>query len=237
MIEAFVPSAVITPGRRTWRLEPQRGKRQGLLVFLDAELYLQRVGAAQVLRALEDEKRIPPLASIFISSETPAARHSDYVCDAGFTRFLTEDLLPFAGAQDAESVVLIGLSLSELAAAYAVAISHRFRAAICKSPSFWWHEERFISSVPIATPGASSFWVSVGDLETESGISHPPSNPVQHTSQRDSCERASVALRAAGYAVSHRIFHGGHDPVCWRDDLTLALPWAISAWNQPPGRY
>ena len=125
--------------------------------------------------------------------------------------------------------MLIGLSLSGLAAAHATLTTGRFRAAVCQSPSFWWERERFASSLGAASTGAAAFWVSVGDLETESGVSHPPSGLFQGTSQLDSCKRGSAALEAAGYPVSFRVFQGGHDPMCWREDLALALPWATSA--------
>jgi enterochelin esterase-like enzyme len=59
-------------------------------------------------------------------------------------------------------------------------------------------------------------------------VSHPPSGLRQETSQLDSCRRGAEALRAAGHTVSHRIFAGGHDPACWKKDLALALPWALS---------
>jgi enterochelin esterase family protein len=202
-------------------------------VFLDAELYLERVGAAQVVESVMAEGRIPSLKSIFVSSDSPAARHSDYVCDSDYSRFLTEELLPFVLLRDPDAsvpVAIVGLSLSALAAAHAALITRRFQAAICQSPSFWWNGEQLASSIPRAGSGATAFWVSVGDLETESGVSHPPSGLFQGTSQRDSCNRGSIALQAAGYSVSHRVFRGGHDPVCWRDDLALALPWATSAW-------
>jgi iron(III)-enterobactin esterase len=233
MDEEFVRSESRSPGRRIWRLGSSRGVPAGLLLFLDAELYLERVSAAEVVTRLEKEGRIPPVLSVFVSNNGSAARHADYVCDADYARFLVEELLPFVKVRNPEAVsdgvVLVGLSLSGLAAAHAALATDRFKAVVCQSPSFWWDGERFASSLPSAGGRAPAFWVSVGDLETESGISHPPSGLFQGTSQRESCDRGSAALRAAGYMVAHRVFQGGHDPVCWREDLALALPWATSA--------
>jgi enterochelin esterase family protein len=231
MHEDFVPSNSKPPGRRIWISGAEAGA--DLLVFLDAELYLERVEAAQVVRQLEDRGEIPPVTSVFISSNSATSRHSDYVCDWHYSRFLADELVPFILARHsrlrADHVVLIGLSLSGLAAAHAALTTTRFRTAVCQSPSFWWEKEHFASSLPRSGKRAAAFWVSVGELETQSGVSHPPSGMFQATSQRDSCDRGSAALQAAGYTVSHRIFHGGHDPACWRDDLTMALPWATSA--------
>ena len=233
MHEEFVPSNAKPPGRRIWGLDSRAEVPAGLLVFLDAELYLERVEAAQAVRQLEDRGEIPPVASVFVSSNSADSRHTDYVCDVDYSRFLADELLPFILARDSQlrsdQVVLIGLSLSGLAAAHAALTTSQFRAAVCQSPSFWWENERFASSLPNPGKRSTAFWVSVGDLETQSGISHPPSGMFQGTSQRDSCNRGSAALQAAGYTVSHRVFQGGHDPTCWRDDLALALPWAASA--------
>jgi enterochelin esterase family protein len=194
---------------------------------------LERVSAVQVVSRLEAQCRIPPVASVFVSNNGAAARHADYVCDSAFAEFISGELLPCLFAQhpavSSDNAVLIGLSLSGLAAAHAALTSGRFRAAVCQSPSFWWERERFASTLPAARTGAAAFWVSVGDLERESGVTHPPSGLFQGTSQLESCERGSAALEAAGYRVSYRVFQGGHDPVCWRDDLALALPWATSA--------
>lgn len=233
MEEEFVRSDSKPPGRRIWTRRSPVGLPSCLLVFLDAELYLERVGAAHVLKQLEDERRIPPVVSVFVSSHGAAARHCDYVCDSAFAHFLSSDLLPHALAQhptvNADGVVLIGLSLSGLAAAHAALTTSQFRAAVCQSPSLWWAQERLASSLPSPNGIAPAFWVSVGNLETESGVSHPPSALFQGTSQLDSCERGAAALRLGGYAVAYRVFPGGHDPACWRDDLALAIPWSTSA--------
>lgn len=233
MDEEFVQSDVKSPGRRIWSVSPRPGIPSALLVFLDAELYLERVLAVEAVRQLEESNLIPPVASVFVSSNGPAARHADYVCDKAYARFLVEDLIPFvrrrSPAPAFERIVLIGLSLSGLAAAHAALTTGRFRAAICQSPSLWWERERLASALPDVGSDPPAFWISVGDGETAAGVSHPPSGISQDTSQLDACNRGTVALRAAGYPVSHRVFHGGHDPVCWRDDLASALPWATSA--------
>ena len=153
----FVRSEVKPPGRTVWFLDSNAGNPAKLLVFLDGERYLERVCAGDVVRQLQNDARTPPLAAVFVSDNGPAARHSDYVCDADYTWFLAHELLPFLIARNpnlpAESVVLIGLSLSGLAAAHAAISTSCFCAAICQSPSFWWQQERVVSSLPGSLPG------------------------------------------------------------------------------------
>jgi enterochelin esterase family protein len=232
MDEDFVRSDLKPPGRRIWTQASAGAYAKQLLVFLDAELYVERVSAGELVKQLQECGQIPPAVAVFVSNDGAAARHADFVCDAAYADFLSRDLVPHVLAKHSvhsEATVLIGLSLSGLAAAHATLTTDRFGVAVCQSPSFWWEGERLASLLTPVDGRAPKFWVSVGDLETDRHVSHPPSGLFQATSQRDSCERVSAALGAAGYEVAYRLFQGGHDTACWRDDLALALPWATSA--------
>ena len=232
MVETFVEGRVKPPGRRAWIAGNEHAAGQPLLVFLDGELYLERVGAEAVLDTLQADGRLPPAVAVFVSSESQPARHTDYVCDPGYTRFLEEDLLPFVRGRhrgvDPSRTVLVGLSLSGLAAAYAALTARVWPVVICQSPSLWWEGERLTSGLPRVSTGSPKIWISVGDGETSSGVTHSPSGLFQGVSQLDACRRGADALRAAGYTVEYREFHGGHEAACWRDDLVLALPWATA---------
>lgn len=232
MVEAFVHSTVKGPGRRVWIRGDDREPGQPLVVFLDAELYMERVGAVAVLDALQAQRLVPPAITVFVSSDSAVSRHTDYVCDDGYARFLAQDVVPFVRDRhqgiDVSTTVLVGLSLSGLAAAHAALTTNAFQVAMCQSPSFWWEHERLASTLPVPAAGAPRLWISVGDAETSSGIAHPPSGVFQGVSQLESCRRGAEALRRAGYTTEYRQFHGGHDALCWRDDLTWGLPWAMN---------
>jgi pimeloyl-ACP methyl ester carboxylesterase len=169
MDEDFVPSNAKTPGRRIWVLDRRSVVPTFMLVFLDAELYLERVGAAQVVQQLKDEGHIPPAVSVFVSNNGASSRHTDYVCDEDYSRFLSDELLPSMLGRNpglrSDRVVVIGLSLSGLAAAHAAITTCQFRAAVCQSPSFWWERERFALSLSRAPSMSAAFWVSVGILK------------------------------------------------------------------------
>ena len=236
MIDTFVPSVAKAPGRATWIRSSDGEGAKPLLVFLDGELYRDRVDAVQVLDALETQDLIPPVISVFVSHVNAAARHDDYVCDAAYARFLADELVPEVADRhtvDASRIALIGLSLSGLAAAYTALTARCFRAAICQSPSFWWQREHFAASLSPAVAKSPVLWVSVGDAETSFGVEHPPTGLFQGTSQIDSCHRGVDALRSAGYTTEYHVFSGGHDPACWREDLRRALPWAMSRLGYP----
>ena len=218
--------------RKVWSLAPRAGRPTAAILFLDAELYLGRVGAAAVVRRLQEQRAIPAAVAVFLSGGGAAARHKDFVCRPEYARFIAGALVGSVREEHTgvTEIVITGLSLSGLAAAY-TATRHPavFRAAVCQSPSFWWERARFAEELPAATPAGPEFWISVGSRETEAGLSHPPSGLQQELTQVAGCVSAAAALRTKGYRVSYREYDGGHDPECRCDDLSLALP---SVWRR-----
>jgi enterochelin esterase family protein len=199
------------------------------IVFLDGELYIEKVNAPAVVRRLMEERAIPPVEIVFVSHGGPAARHADFVCSPAYADFIATTVVEQI-RRDQPAVrdfVLAGLSLSGLAAAYIASRNpDLFRAAICQSPSFWWERGRFAAELPPARPTSPQFWTCVGSRETDAGVSHAPSGLRQELTQIAGCDLALAAFRAQGYSITHREYDGGHDPQCWRDDLALALAWA-----------
>ncbi len=110
-------------------LAPPTGRPTAAILFLDAELYLERVGAAAVARRLRNGMD-PTRGSLPLPRRTGRRRHEDFVCR------------PAAAGADAGR-----------------------RLRLCLG-------------------GAA----------------------------------------AKGYSVSYREYDGDHDPDCWREDLSLALP-------------
>jgi enterochelin esterase family protein len=209
--------------RKVWR----SGKADGrpVCILLDGELYLERVGAEEAIEGLITAGRLPPLDWIFVSNLDAAARHHDYTCNASYGRFIAESVLPADAGGDN---YICGLSLSGLAAAHiALSFPRRFTGALCQSGSFWWEDGRFADLAGQAGPSTGRFWLSVGDEETETGASHPPTGLRQEISQLESVAEAAVALRAIGCTVEHRVYHGGHDPAQWNDELPEALQWLM----------
>jgi iron(III)-enterobactin esterase len=222
--------------RSVWSLAPPAGRSTAAVLFLDAELYLDRVGAVAVVRRLQQRRVIPLAVAVFLSHGGAAARHEDFLCRPEYAQFLARDLVGWVQEEHpgVTEVVVAGLSLSGLAAAYA-ATRHPavFRAVVCQSPSFWWEQGRFAEQLPAATQAGPEFWVCVGSRERQAGVSHPPSGLRQELTQVTGCVLAVAALRAKGYGVSYRVYDGGHDPGCWREDLSLALPWAWRRGDRP----
>lgn len=205
MEQREITSPAVRGSRKVW-LDRQEGATHGCL-FLDAELYLERVRAPEL---------VPGLTCAYLSYGEPSDRHIDFVCEDRFSRFLVDELLPWLDLD--VPVILCGLSLSGLATAYAVAsYPDRFAGALCQSPSAWWNDEWLVRHCP---PGAKEqrFWVSVGDEEVAENVTHGAL--VQKTSQVDSCRRLAEVLE-----TPLQVFSGGHDPVAWAKELPQALAW------------
>lgn len=216
--------------RKVWTTSIGEGATIALL-FLDAELYLQRVFALEVLEQTYEQRTIPSVVSAFVSNQSAAARHVDYVCNDDYAALIAEDVVSWLRQQHPalRDVVIVGLSLSGLAAAHvATRYPQVFREAICQSPSFWWEQGRFAAELPPATNPGQRYWICVGNQETDSGVSHAPSGLRQEWTQIAGCDFVCAAMRAKGYNLQYRDYDGGHDPNCWRDDLALSLAWLFS---------
>ena len=173
--EHVIQASGMPGGRKVWTPTATAANACRAVVFLDAEIYIERVKAAAVVSGLNNAEEI---VAVFISDDSAAARHTDYTCNTQYSEFKVNDVLPWAAARYPRSsidpAVVVGLSLSGLAAAFLAArFPRHFRAAVCQSPSFWWEKDKFVEFVPsVAGP---ELWISVGDKETTQGESHAPS--------------------------------------------------------------
>src|SRR5580700_8285553 len=69
--------------------QPQR-----LCLFLDGELYLQKMEVLPVLNALLDRQALPPVTFAFMDHLNLEARQQDYTCNDQFSRFIVEKVVP-----------------------------------------------------------------------------------------------------------------------------------------------
>lgn len=194
-----------------------------LCLFLDAELYMDRVNAHGVFQVMD----LPNAACLFLSSEDTAARHKDYTCNLAFSTFVVTSVMNWGKSRfpalDEGGHTICGLSLSGLAAAH-IGIQYPgvFSKVLSQSGSFWWNDEWFADNVPETS---SRYWLSVGDEELEAGVTHPPTGLAQNVCQFDSVKKAADALWNNGAKLHLHTYFGGHDAMYWNDELRGALEW------------
>lgn len=214
--------------RDVWLLPGPDDEVHPLCVFLDAEHYLRDMESVPVLVELQQSGAIPRLTCLFVSHVSGEARHSDYTCNDRYSRFLAEDVLAWARARNGRvrqaGNVICGLSLSGLAGAY-VALHYPgvFSYSLCQSGSFWWLEGKDL----FLPRTRARFWLSVGDEETQTGVSHPPTGMLQRISQVDGVKSAARRLESLGGTVRYNTYSGGHAAAPWREELVPALVWLI----------
>ena len=187
-------------------------------MFLDAEHYLRDLDCLPLIGEVPE---LEPMTCVFVSHENSAARHVDYPCNESYARFIAEDVVGRVTAKKGGHLVC-GLSLSGLASAFVcLRYPEVFGGALCQSGSFWWMVQ---NGVEIPRTNAR-FWLSVGDEETATGVSHPPSGMRQEISQIEGVRVVADRLRKRGGDVNCHEFSGGHKAAPWRAELAEALRW------------
>ncbi|MGV3618876.1 MAG: alpha/beta hydrolase [Fimbriimonas sp.] len=217
-----IESPSLQAPRSVWIQRPADANPERCLIFLDAELYIERVRAPEIVARLGGEGAIPSTTFVYLSYGDHAARHVDFTCSPSFSAFLTDELMPWIEQEGKphDEYFLGGLSLSGLAAIYA---GRSYSGVLAQSPSAWWNDEWLADH---CAP-AGRIWLSVGNEEVQENVTHAPSGLIQRTSQLASCRRLVECLRNAGVEVHASEFDGGHDPAAWAADLEPALAWLL----------
>ena len=205
-----------------------------LIVFLDGELYRDRVGANTIVGRLQKQRRLGDAWLVFVSAHTLITRARECPCHPPFARFVATELLPWLERRHPEirlatPRVLVGLSYTGLAAAYvAVTRPRLFDKIICQSGSFWWRNcwlPRNYAARKTTTPAA--FFLDVGRKETQENVRHSI-GVLQKASQIEGVRRFRDALQRKGHEVRYLEFNGGHESSAWAKTLPHALQWALA---------
>jgi enterochelin esterase family protein len=217
--------------RLVWVRPPRdRSAAEHVSIFLDGELYRDRVEANSVIDDIQDD--IADSWFVFVSMESVEARWLECPCYEPFASFIATELLPWLSTRHhelglVEKRTLIGLSYTGLAAAFvAIQCPGVFQRVISQSGSFWWNNcwlaEQYRSRVRVPT----DFYLDVGTEELAEDVRHRE-DVLQVVSQVEGVRRFREVLDLKGYSVRYAEFEGGHDPASWRQTLPDALRWAL----------
>ena len=227
--EAEIVSEWLPGSRKAFIHSAARGSARDCLVFLDGELYADRVKAPEIVQRAQLDGTLPPIASVYLPNASAESRHQDYVCDDRFASFV-RDLPRWIERHTAsfDRYYLCGLSLSGLQALFtALTRPDVFAGVLSQSPSAWWNDEKLLRSLLRNEGSRCRFRLSVGTSELQENVSHPPTGLFQRSSQRDSVRRLATAMSDAGYELRLVEYDGGHDPARWADELPDALNWLL----------
>jgi enterochelin esterase family protein len=95
MTEHSIPSAHLPAPRKAWIHRSTTGNAKDCLLFLDGELYAERVKAPAILREAEAAGALPPVTCVYLPNASSAGRHADYTCNAAFADFLAREMPPW----------------------------------------------------------------------------------------------------------------------------------------------
>ena len=218
--------------RKAWLFESEAVKPERIAIFLDGELYVDRMKAPDLIGELQERGAIPATACLFVSQVDGEHRHRELTCSHEFGDFIVGDIAAwitqrFPGVPHRDWLIG-GPSLGGLQAAF-VALKHPqlFSRCLSQSGSFWWQDEWLTRSLSEQPAGSSRFWLSVGNQETAFGLSHPPSGLRQDVGQVSACERFAKGLQERKHSVQYRVFQGRHDFKPWTAELPEALTWLL----------
>lgn len=216
--------------RKVWVHEAVEGPARDCLLWLDGELYLERLKAPEILAKARAAGDLPPLTCVYLTMGG-TGRHGLYACNETFASFLAHEMPRWIGEVTGgfERLYLGGLSLSGLQALY-TGLHHEgvFAGILAQSPSAWWQEEWLVSSLVPGKDNRTRYWLSVGTKEVQENLSHPPTPLYQRTSQLDSVRRLAAGMSRAGHEIHLNEFEGGHDPACWAAEMPEAIGWLVA---------
>jgi len=234
--EHIVTSSSGEYSRKIWLLETPKGSTEKLGIFLDGEFYLNRMEAPSLLLQLQETDAIPSMLCVFVSHIDGDARHHDLTCNPRYSGFIALDVVGWLRKKyddlSLHNHLIVGPSLGGLASTY-LALSHPqiFSQCLSQSGSFWWKNEWLKNNLDALPESKGTFWLSVGDKEIESGVSHPPTGLRQDVTQVSACERMASALREKGHSVKYAPYQGGHDVNAWKKELPEALTSLLGKIN------
>jgi enterochelin esterase-like enzyme len=236
---ARIKSAYLKNERPIWIMRTRSAARpRRIAIFLDGELYRERVKAGPVIGRLLADRRIANAWFVFVSMESPESRWKECPCHRPFAHFVVKELLPWLESRHPEiravrERVLSGLSYTGLAAAF-IALEYPgiFQKVICQSGSFWWNDCRLVKRYEkLRQPVPTEFFLDVGTRETEENVRHRET-VFQGVSQIAGVRGFRDTLLRKGCHATYVEFEGGHEFAGWRKTLPKALRWALPRSNK-----
>lgn len=211
------------------------GQPYGLLFVFDGRAYTSLIPTPVILDNLLAKKLLPPVVAVFIGHTKPDRRDEELACNAEFTDFLAQELVPWVRQRyrvttKPQQTIIAGSSLGGLAASFA-ALRHPniFGNVLSQSGSYDWSPE---------------FAKREADEESEWLIKQFVAKeklPVRFYLEAGLLEGSLLAanrhlrdvLQAKSYEVQYREFYGGHDYFNWRGTFADGLLALLGKAKKP----
>lgn len=215
-------SSMLGDTRRVWVYKPfgyDDKKEYNLIVILDGDDYLNRLGGKNVIDNLIEEKKIEESVCVFVSSTED--RYNELTCNDQFLSFICDEIMPwvknnYSVTKDVTKTTAVGLSLGGLTVSYLGLKHHNlFGNILAQSGSFWFEDGSLINKFKEEPKLPLRFYLNVGLLE-DRPFDNEPIMADYINSFRD-------LLIDKGYEVHYETFPSGHDYLSWRETLATGL--------------
>ncbi|HEX6507377.1 MAG TPA: alpha/beta hydrolase-fold protein [Chloroflexota bacterium] len=183
-----------------------------LLLVFDGDQYLEHGRLVQIVDNLIAQERIRPINMALVDAGD-RARFVEYCCSDATLRFLERFILPLAHEhlnviEDATVHGVLGASMGGLMALYAaLRAPARFGLVLSQSGAFGFgpdaHFESVIYDVVRHASARPAIWMDAGRYEGFVEMN---------------CRMRDL-LTERGYGVTYREYNGGHNYICWRNDV------------------
>ena len=251
-----IQSEILKNERNVTVYSPPGYKTQGgpypLLIVFDGEAYTDPIPTPIILDNLIAARKIPPVVAVFIDNpqlNQPFLRTMELSCDASFTRFVVEELLPwvrqkYSVTKRATNTVVGGASRGGLAATCA-ALDHPdvFGKVFSQSGFFVYKDKNWFKRVrndvaPDNVSQEEKAWEEYGSVISEF-VRRPKSaitfyleagtfENTYHPSVLIANRHLRDVLLAKGYKVHYEEFAGHHSAVNFRGSLATALMFVFA---------
>lgn len=226
-IELFrFKSTILNDERRIWVYTPagysKENQPYGFLVLNDGQDYLD-ISAKNVLDNLINDRKIPPIITVFIES-LQEKRWNELQCNDNHVVFIEKEIVTWVRqnynvSDNPEKNIIGGISLGGLTASFiGLKCSHIFGNVLSQSGSYWykWEERSDLEKrnwlekqYNMCRKLNLKFYLDIGILDDEEMRS-------TNIEMRDT-------LLSKGYTVYYKEFKSGHDYLCWGETLAGGL--------------
>ncbi len=207
-----------------------------LVILLDGRNWARNMPIFPVLEAETTAGKLPTAAWLLVDAIDDAIRSEELPCHADFWLALQDELLPQLSAyaevtNDPSQTVVAGQSYGGLSALYAGLFwPERFGCVLTQSGSFWWPNLRLISDFAQREKHEPGWLVQQVPLRR----TPTPLRIFQEAGKREADihfvnQQMYQALCNAGHEVNYRVYHGGHDGLCWRGGVIDGVRWLLAS--------
>ena len=224
-------SKILNNARTIWLYQTGVATTQALplILLFDGQYFAEQLPIYCALDELTANKQLPAAVYLFIDSMDQRAQ--ELACEPSFYRAIEQELLPWLSEQYTFSNIpseniLVGQSLGGLCSLYGgLFASSRFASVIAQSGAFWWPEVDNLPAEGALFERLETHQIAPINIVLTAGC--------YEQEMLQATQIMAQTLKDKGHNIHYHSFSGGHDWLCWRQDLLDSLELIFKAIHSP----